>query len=198
MTEALQDRRRHQTEREIREAALALFEERGVDGTTVEDIAHAAGVSSRTVFRYAVSKERAALLPDPVIERTYDEALTALRPGEPLVPQLTAVSRDSLAAIENGGRDGAGRDALRQWRLVAREPKLLLAAIAVDEERLARAQATLTETLGLDPLTARVALVATSAVVRVALDQWAADPAGPGLAETYDAACESLRRESAG
>ncbi|NPC96586.1 TetR/AcrR family transcriptional regulator [Nocardioides sp. zg-DK7169] len=194
MTEALQDRRRHQTEREIREAALALFEERGVDGTTVEDIAHAAGVSPRTVFRYAVSKERAALLPDPAVERTYDEALIALRPGEPLVPQLSAMSRDTLAAIEDG-RDGVGRDTLRQWRLVAHEPKLLLAAIAVDEERLARAQATLTETLGLDPLTVRVALVRTAAVVRVALDQWAADPSGPGLVATYDAACESLRRQ---
>jgi len=197
MTEALQDRRRQQTEREIREAAIALFEQRGVEGTTVDDIAAAAGVSPRTVFRYAVTKERAALLPDPSVERIRAESLAALRPGAPLVPQLTAAWRTILDAIEHGS-DAAAGEARRQWRLIAREPRLLLAAIAVDEEHLAATQSTLAEDLDLDPLTTRVALVTTAAVVRVALDRWAADPAGPGLAETYDAACESLRRESAG
>ena len=105
--------------------------------------------------------------------------------------------RESLVACDNG-RSEPRPALLRLWRLMRREPSLLLAAIAVDEEHLAATQSTLAEDLDLDPLTTRVALVTTAAVVRVALDRWAADPAGPGLAETYDAACESLRRESAG
>ncbi|MEI5675892.1 MULTISPECIES: TetR/AcrR family transcriptional regulator [unclassified Nocardioides] len=195
MTEALHERRRHRTEREIRAAALTLFEERGVDGTTVDDIAREAGVSPRTVFRYAATKERAALIPEPDVERQVDHALAALDPTARLVPQLERLWRDVLATFEDG-RSEAGREALRLWRLVPREPRLLLAALAVDEERLARTQAALVERLELDPLTTRVVLESTGAVVRVALDRWAGDPDGPGLVPTYDAACEALRRHA--
>lgn len=193
-SEALHERRRHRTEREIREAALALFEEHGVDGTTVDDIARVAGVSPRTVFRYAASKERAALIPEPDVERRVDDALASLDPGERLVPQLERIWRDVLATFDDGHSD-AGREALRLWRLVPREPRLLLAALAVDEERLVRTQALLVD-LGLDPLTTRVVLESTSAVVRVALDRWASAPDGPGLVATYDDACAALRRHA--
>lgn len=57
----LRERRRLQTENEIHEAAITLFEQKGVAATTVQDIADAAGISSRTFFRYFASKEQAAL-----------------------------------------------------------------------------------------------------------------------------------------
>lgn len=44
------------TARELSEIALRLFNELGFEETTVEDIASAAGVSRRTVFRYYASK----------------------------------------------------------------------------------------------------------------------------------------------
>lgn len=194
-SEALHERRRHQTEREIREAALTLFEQHGVDGTTVDDIARAAGVSPRTVFRYATTKEGAALIPDTEVELRIDQALGGLSADVPLVPQLEAMWRDVLATFEDG-RSEAGREALRLWRLIPREPRLLLAAIALDEERLTRSQASLVERLRLDPLTTRVVLESTGAVVRVALDRWAAAPDGPGLVATYDDARAALRRHA--
>ncbi|MEN3299292.1 mycofactocin system transcriptional regulator [Pseudonocardia sp.] len=41
---------------EIEHIALELFTERGFDTTTVDDIAHAAGIGRRTFFRYYASK----------------------------------------------------------------------------------------------------------------------------------------------
>ena len=194
-SQPLQDRRRHRTEREIAAAALDLFEQHGVDGTTVDDIARVAGVSARTVFRYATTKERAALIADHEVEARVDRGLDALRADHPLVPQLEALWRTVLAAFDDG-RSESGSHALRLWRLAAREPRLLLAAIAQDEERLARFQARLADRLDLDPLAVRVVLESTSAVVRVALDRWASDPGVHELVATYDAACRALAEHS--
>ena len=44
------------THGELSHVALALFLERGFDHTTVDDIAAAAGISRRTLFRYFPSK----------------------------------------------------------------------------------------------------------------------------------------------
>ncbi|WKN48367.1 TetR/AcrR family transcriptional regulator [Nocardioides sp. Arc9.136] len=191
----LQERRRRTTEREISDAALRLFEQHGVDGTTVDDIAREAGVSARTVFRYAATKERAALVPHRDLEDRAEERLDSLDPARPLLPQLEAMWRDLLAAFDDG-RSDAGAQVLRLRRLMCAEPSLQLAAIGLDEERAAVLADRLAGLLDGDALTARVLVETAAAVLRTALDRWAQDhEAGrpTDLVATYDEACRRLR-----
>lgn len=63
MTESLRDRQRAQIRADIRRAAFRLFVERGYDAVTTEEIAAAAGVSARTLFRHVPAKEELLLAP---------------------------------------------------------------------------------------------------------------------------------------
>ncbi|WP_156689194.1 TetR/AcrR family transcriptional regulator [Mycobacterium sp. Marseille-P9652] len=60
---SLRERQRAQVRAEIRRAAFRLFVDRGYDAVTTEEIASAAGVSPRTLFRYVPAKEDLLLAP---------------------------------------------------------------------------------------------------------------------------------------
>jgi AcrR family transcriptional regulator len=59
----LRDRQRSQIRADISRAAFRLFIERGYDAVTTEEIATAAGVSPRTLFRHVPTKEELLLAP---------------------------------------------------------------------------------------------------------------------------------------
>jgi AcrR family transcriptional regulator len=60
---SLRDRQRAQIRVDISRAAFQLFIERGYDAVTTEEIATAAGVSPRTLFRHVPTKEELLLAP---------------------------------------------------------------------------------------------------------------------------------------
>jgi AcrR family transcriptional regulator len=154
-------------------AAIRLFAERGLDATTVDDIAAAAGVSQRTFFRYFETKESAAFPDHADRVEALRRGLEARRAtGAPLAAVLE-VSRRSAAEFFDDPVLYRPR-----YRLVRSVPSLR------DHERVSdrayeEAIATFLETegvgAGLDGFEARAVAAAIVAVVNHALDLWAFD-----------------------
>ena len=92
MESTRQGRRRATSPAELEHAAFRLFEEKGFEQTTVDDIAAAAGIGRRTFFRYFPSK-------NDVVWGQFDEELNRMRAMlkavPPRVPLMDAI-RDAL------------------------------------------------------------------------------------------------------
>jgi len=94
--EGLRERKKRRTREAVREAAFRLFEEQGYQTTTVEQIAEAADVSSRTFFRYFPNKAD-LLIPDQLMEPIIDLFLAAPADLAPL-----AAYRHALQQVFSG------------------------------------------------------------------------------------------------
>ena len=80
-------RRRSTSRHQITDVAIALFAEQGFDEVSVDDVAEAAGIARRTLFRYYPSK-------NAIPWGDFDAHLQHLR--------------GLLAAVDRCGTDGAG------------------------------------------------------------------------------------------
>lgn len=97
----------------VAEQALRLFDERGFDKTTVDDIAAAVGMSSRSFFRYFAAKED-VVIGDPVPFGHIVREAAASRPDE---EPVWVVLRRAFDPIET--RTAAARDfGLRTMRVM--------------------------------------------------------------------------------
>jgi len=115
---SLREQKRVRTRQALIDAAAALFEQRGYDGTTIADIAAAADVSTRTFFSYFATKEE-VLFPDADARIT--AALTAIderRPGE----RPTAILLRALAELGEVGDDLVGPMAALRLRFMRSVP----------------------------------------------------------------------------
>ncbi|MGQ4599830.1 TetR family transcriptional regulator [Nocardia sp. R6R-6] len=112
----LRERKKLAAWRAIRTAALQLFDERGFEAVSVEEIAAAVGVSRSTFFNYFASKEAAVFDQDPE-ERDLWRALMAARPADESL-------WDSLTAILIGFNELLGDRLPMQRRLQAHSPAL--------------------------------------------------------------------------
>lgn len=81
--------RRHVTSRvELEHVAFGLFDQKGFEQTTVDDIAAAAGIGRRTFFRYFPSKND---IPWGTFERELDRMRVRLKECPPEVPLMDAL-----------------------------------------------------------------------------------------------------------
>lgn len=160
-------------------AAIRLFAERGIDGTTVDDIAASAGVSQRTFFRYFETKESAAFPDHADRVDALRRGLEARRPASAPLAAVLEVSRRSAAEFFEDPALYRPR-----YQLVRSVPSLR------DHERVADrayedAIATFLEAesagMGPDGFVTRAVAAAIVAVVNHALDLWAFDEGADGI-----------------
>ena len=186
-SEGLRERRRRRTLAQLEEVALRLFDERGYDAVTVDDIAAAADVSRRTFFRYFPGKEDVLFADHQQRAEELRRALAA-RPGDE--PPMTALRRAIMSMATDYEIDR--ERLLRRARIMAATPSLQARSFAQQRTGEQFVTELMAEWLGVDPARdLRPAIVAAStlAAVRVAFGAWLA---GGGKADLPALCAEAL------
>ena len=181
------DRKRNATRERLITEAARLFGAKGFDETTTTEIAEAADVAQRTLFRHFPTKE-AVLFGDMVDLRfALRDALDARPADEPV---LEAV-RQAVLALANDHQRHAERRRL-QFALAARVPSVSAYSRAVVQASWEREIiAAVARRLGVDPIAdPRPEIIAGAALsaLRVATRQWTAGPADADFLALADAA----------
>jgi AcrR family transcriptional regulator len=165
----LRERRRRETRAEIAEAALDLFETQGLAETTAEEIAHRAGVSTRTFFRLCGTKEQAIFAGDDRFHQPLLDAVATIADPARAGAVLRACWARELDAIDH---DPIAHDHfLRVRGMIGREPVLLAAAVRRDVARAAALHDAL-RAAGVSPLESHVLIETIGGIVRASFEQW--------------------------
>lgn len=129
MTESagLRERKKQQTREALIAAAQRLFTEQGFDGTTTDEIAAAADVSQRTLFRYFAGKEEMALAPLAEMQEGFTDEVRRRPADEPPMTALRLAARAMIGAFAGDGPEVEQRRQIlgSTIDLVNRTPALL-------------------------------------------------------------------------
>lgn len=186
----LTERRKAATRREIAREAVRLFTEGGVAGTSAEDIAAAAGISTRTLWRYFPSKESCVL---PLLTGGIELAARHLRAWRPT--QSVAEFLDAM--LEDAGELAIDRDALLNLvRLTETEPGLRAVWLDVHRQAEPVFADALAQRAGLSEpdldTTVRAAMI--NVALRTAVEHYASHPEPGQLEVTVSQALQTAAR----
>jgi AcrR family transcriptional regulator len=191
---SLRERKKAITRATIQEQALRLFLAKGYNGTTVEEIAAAAGVSHMTFFRYFPTKE------DVVLTDEYDALIAeqiSTRPAdEPVVEKVRHAFREGLDLIYAANRTLLlartrliiGTPALRArlWEQQHATERLIVTALAASHAGSGGPTETEYD------LGARVVAAACLAAITTAVEVWAESTGSRELPDMIDQALTAL------
>jgi len=190
MGTGLRERKRLSAMRTIQERALDLFDERGFDAVTIEEIAAAAEVSPSSVYRYFGTKE-GLLVADEFDRMSEEEIRAILDLNDPVGSLLRAVLRYE-ATPEQGPRNE--RSPWRRVRYFFQEPSVRMAACAALDRAGSRIAPLLVGSGGMTETQARVAANALAFGYFAALEQWYRDGGDQPIATYVDEGLQPLRR----
>lgn len=181
-------RRKIAAMRRVQAAALDLFDARGFDGVSIEEIAQAAEVGPATVYRNFGTKERIVLWDD------YDPLLfDALARELAESPVLEALPRALTGTLSKTYTDDGPR-ILRRAKLMRATPSLQqVAAGEARELRAALAAVILKSKRARDPFEAAVFGGAVATTLEAAIDHWLDSDGKLSLARCFGLAFKRLR-----
>jgi AcrR family transcriptional regulator len=171
----LRERKKQRTREALIQAAFDLFGRKGFEATTIDEIADAVEVSSRTFFRYFASKEDVVLTLQEDQFTAFYAALAARPPDEPL---LTALRQATVGVVRDFEQGRAGTSAGRfscVQDLLRHSPSVLARSLEQCSARTDEMSQRIAERMGVDPRTdPRPTLVAAVAgtALQVAVGAW--------------------------
>lgn len=184
------ERKKLATREALHDAALALVDERGLAGVTVEDITERADVALRTFFNYYSSKEDAVIGKDDCFTRQLSVALGERPAGEPVHLSVRRVVTDSMVA-----RAVEPAAMFRRIRVIKSEPSLLSRLAAHFEEMEESLTDAVAARLGSDAdrdLYPALLVKVTLAASRAAMMHWCDQGGSEPMADALDAAFDRL------
>ena len=117
----VRERTRRAVRGELAQLAVNLFVEKGYDETTIDDLAAAAGMSKRTLFRYFASKEELVMGKYEVLGEQLAEDLAARPAGEPIWVSLRQVFG---RVVEYSESEARGTASVAMEKIVRDHPAL--------------------------------------------------------------------------
>ena len=166
---SLRERKKRLAQATIEETALRLFQQRGYEQTSIQDIADAVMMSSRTFFRYFASKEDVLLEPMHAIQSEGLRFLEHAAPTESLHAALRATF-EYLASLYQQQRASF----LARYQVVMQIPSIAsiyLYALVEKEPALCDALCSRLETVT-NRNKMRFLVAIYMAALRVALEEW--------------------------
>lgn len=162
--------KKRQTRDALQRSAGRLVFERGLGSVTVEQIAAAAAVSTRTFFNYFPTKEDAVIGWDPSMVEDMVEHLRCRPPEEPALVALRATMLHALSPVN---RDH--RDLLEGLQVIRSDPNLVAHHVSRFAHTERELVAALAERRGTDPEHDHFAALVVAAALmsgRAALMAW--------------------------
>jgi AcrR family transcriptional regulator len=190
MATGLRERWRINAMRTIQERALDLFDERGFDAVTIEEIAAAAEVSPSSVYRYFGTKE--GLVVADEFDSWSQEAVEGILDVTDPVGSLLNVVRTYEAAP--GEEPRAGRSPWRRVRYFFQEPSVRTAVCAQLDRASQRIAPLMAAGGAMTETQARVAANALVFGYFGALEQWYLDGGAHPIAHYVEEGLRPLRR----
>jgi AcrR family transcriptional regulator len=183
--------------RTIQERALDLFDERGFEAVTIEEIAAAAEVSPSSVYRYFGTKE-GLIVADEFDSMSQEEIGDILDANDPVGSLLQVVVRYE-ATPEQASQDTeqGPHPAKGPWRRVRyffQQPSVRMAACAALDRASSRIAPLLVGSGGMTETQARVAAKALVFGYFAALEQWYLDDGVHPIATYVDEGLQPLRK----
>ena len=183
--EGLRERKKARTREAIMDAALDLFEAKGYDATTVEDIAAAADVSPRTFFRYFESKLDLIMARSDTKHTELGPLLMARPAEEGLLVAMREVMRRELDAQLQDPR------VQREFQVMLSTPTLRHLAREHFYEEEAQMVGAIAARLGVpeDSLVAHVVTSMIASAMWATVNRWITEGGDPDrLSEMFDEA----------